>query len=293
VGWYSVIAPHHALLRELLIDGFVQPLDPARIPRLAEVDPRFLMPEWLEIDGQRYAVPLVWGTCPAIYNADLLPEPPASWLELDTEFYTGKIGMHDDGLSHFYVWGRAVGANDAANLTSEEFARTIDVLSRLKGERVRHFTPFIGDLTKELASGKVQISTTGWEGMLLLPEAEGVNLRIARLAPGDFSWLQTLAIAAEAPMLEAAHQFIDFMLSPEEQAGLATRTMRGIVHPAAVPLIDEPVRALTDYANLDMVFTTSPMLSFPPLAETAGGPTAYLQWVTAWDQIRSVDSMAA
>ncbi len=94
-------------------------------------------------------------------------------------------------------------------------------------------------------------------------------------------------------MTDAAHQFIDFMLSAEEQAGLANRTIRGIVNLGATGLIDEHIRNLTDYSNLDAALAQSPMLGFPPLSETVDGPATYLDWVTSWERIRLVKSEAA
>jgi spermidine/putrescine transport system substrate-binding protein len=293
IGYYSIIAPHHGLLPLLHTDGFVQPLDLNRVPRFAELGPQFLLPETTEIDGARYAVPLVFGTSPCIYNAALLPEPPAWWTDLDSPVFDGKVGMFDDGLGHFFHWGRVVSPETAPNLSTDDFGRAVLLLTSLKHNRVSHFTPFDYDLVLELASGKAVVSTTGWEGMLLLPEAAGADLRIARPEPGDYAWVQTLAIAAGAPQPEAAHQLIDFMLSPEEQAALAVRVVRGVVHPAAGALIPEPYHSLLGYPDLDAVLAHSPILDFPPIGEASGEAVTYLEWVIAWEQIRLAESEAA
>jgi spermidine/putrescine transport system substrate-binding protein len=292
-GRYSVLPPHHGLVPMMLAGNLIQPLDEGLIPRLAEVDARLLLPDTTVVDGRRGAVPLIWGTCPCIYNADLLPEPPTSWAELDSDAFTGRIGMQDDSFGHMNLWGRVSAGDTVPILTPAQFDATTSILENLKRNRVAHFTPYAADLTAHLANGSILLTTTGWEGMLLLPEAAGANLQIARLAPGDFSWMQTLAIAADAPMPEVAHQFINFMLGPEEQAGLAHRTQRNIVHPGAPPFIDEPLRNLTAYDDLDAVLSQSPILDFPPVGETMDGTATYLDWVTAWEQIRLVKSEAA
>lgn len=293
VRQYSVIAPHHGLTMALQLAGLIQPLDLGHIPHWAEVDPRFTLPETTVVDGVRYAAPILFGTCPAIYNADLLPEPPVRWADLDSDAFTGKVAMLDDSFSHFNLWGRVIDADAAPALSSEAMQRTVDILANLKRNRVSHFTPFPGDLVAQLARGKAVISTTGWGGLTLLPERGTAQLRTAHLAPGDFSFVQTLVISAEAPQVEAAHQFIDFMLSPDEQAALAARTTRGIVHPRAVALIPEQIRVLTDYANLDAVFAQSPILPYPPLAASPDGTATYADWVVAWERIRTLKSNAA
>jgi spermidine/putrescine-binding protein len=277
LGFYSIIAPHHGLLPLLHRNGFVQPLDLNRIPRFPELNPRFFLPETTEIDGARYAVPLVFGTSPCIYNAALLPEPPAAWTDLDSPVFDGKVGMFDDGLGHFMQWGRVASTATAPRLDPSEFERTVLLLTSLKRNRVSHFTPFVNDLVAQLASGKAVVTTTGWEGMLFLPEAAGVDLRIARPAPGDYSWVQ----------------FIDFMLSPEEQAALSMRIVRGVVHPGAGALIPEPLHSQLGYPDLDAVLAHSPILDFPPISETADNAATYLDWVSSWERIRLIKSQAA
>lgn len=293
LGFFSIIAPHHGLLPLLHRGGFVQPLDLNRIPRFTELSPRFLLPETTEIDGARYAVPLVFGTSPCIYNAALLPEPPAAWTDLDSLVFDGKVGMFDDGLGHFMQWGRGANPATAPRLDRAEFEHTVLLLTSLKQNRVSHFTPYVNDLVVALASGKAVVTTTGWEGMLFLPEAAGVDLRIARPAPGDYSWVQTLAIPTDAPQPEAAHQLIDFMLSPEEQAALSMRIVRGVVHPGAGALIPEPIHSRLGYPDLDAVLAHSPILDFPPISETTDNAATYLDWVSSWERIRLIKSQAA
>ena len=290
---YSVIAPHHGLIPDLKMRGYIQPLDPNQIPHLAEIDSHFALPGTTVIDGAKYGAPLIFDTCPALYNADLLPEPPNNWLALASDLYTGKVGMLDDGFSHFNLWGRAIGAAHPPNLSANEMLATTAILSELKQNRVSHFTPYPADLVAQLANGKAVISTTGWGGLTLLPDRGNANIKVVHLLPGDFSFVQVLAIPAEAPQLPAAHQFINFMLSPNEQATLANRTTRAIVNLAAVPMIDPAISAFTNYADLDTVMAQSPPLGFPPIGETADGTASYLDWALAWDKVRSLKSTAA
>jgi spermidine/putrescine-binding protein len=290
---YSVVAPHHGLTGPLHDAGLIQPLDLNKVPNFAGIDPHFALPETTVIDGARYATPLIFDTCPALYNADLLKEPPTHWLELDSDAFTGKVAMLDDSFSHFNLWSRVIGAVHPPDLTPDEMRQTRAVLSDLKADRVSHFTPYPADMVMQLGRGKAVISTTGWGGLTLLPDKGKANIKVVHLAPGDFSFVQALAIPAEAPDIDGAHQFIDFMLSPNEQAALANRTTRGIVHPGAVPMIDPAISAFIDYANLDAVLAQSPPLAFPPLGDTPNGAVTYLDWVLTWERIRSLKSNAA
>ena len=187
---YSVIAPHHGLIGDLQQRGFIQPLDPNQIPHLAEIDSHFALTDTTVIDGAKYGAALIFDTCPALYNADLLPEPPNNWLALASDLYTGKVGMLDDGFSHFNLWGRAIGAAHPPNLSANEMLATTAILSELKQNRVSHFTPYPADLVAQLANGKAVISTTGWGGLTLLPDRGKANIKVVHLQPGDFSFVQ-------------------------------------------------------------------------------------------------------
>jgi putative spermidine/putrescine transport system substrate-binding protein len=289
---YSVIVPHHGLTLALKQQGLIQAIDTAQVPTLSQVDPHFALDNDTVISGEKCAIPVLFGTTPCIYNVGALAELPTSWADLDSDDFTGKVGMLDDGLSHFYVAGRAIGSDTTPALMGLEFNQAENVLTELKAERVSHFTAYPNDLADQLRRGKAVISTTGAEGMTLMPEAGG-KLGVARLAPGDFGFVQTLAITTNAPLVPAAYQFIDFMLGASEQAALAIRTARGIVNPGAVSLLPQSLLNLTNYHDLDAVFAQSPLLGFPPLSETARGPKSYLDWVLAWDAIRQTKSRAA
>ena len=289
---YSVVIPHEGLTRDLQQEGLIQPIDIAQIPNIAGIDPHFALETDTVIGNEKYAIPALFGTCPCIYNTEKLPEPPANWADLASADFTGQIGMLDDPFSNFNLAGRAIGSLHMPLMTESQFNDAADLLHDLKGERVSHFTASPVDLVTRLRQGKCTISLTGYEAMTIYAEAQG-KLAVARLAPGDFTFVQTFAIPATAPNPAAAHQFINFMLDPGEQAGLANRTQRGIVNLAAVPMIDPVVAGLTNYADLDAVFAQSPITGFPPLNQTARAGATWTDWVIAWDEIRLTDSKAA
>lgn len=288
---YSVIAPHHGLVKALQQQQLLQPIDPNQISHLSKIEPSLAVTDAVVFDSQTWAVPLLFGTTPCIYNTELLPEPPTTWSDLDSDAFTGRLGMLDDPLGHFYLAGLAVGSTTVPALEPADFAQASDLLTDLKRNRVSHFTAYPDDLVTQLSGGKAVISTTGYEGMTLYKEAAG-KLAVARLAPHDFSFVQALAIPANAPNPIAAHAFIDFMLEKNEQAGLANRTQRGIVNLGAVPLMDPAVASLTNYADLHAVLTQSPILGFPPLATSASPAATYADWIVAWDAVRQTTSRA-
>lgn len=292
-GRYSVVSPHQGLIRGLHDVGLLQPIDPAKLPHLAEVEPRFNGDRWFMIDGQRYGVPLVYGTSPLVTSAKVLPTPPASWEELTAKAYTGKLGMLDDGLGHLLHWSAALGYPDPVAMTLDDLAEVTRLLVTLKRDQVRIFTTSVGELAAGLASGEILATTNGWEGLPLLPEAADGELRLSHPAPRDYGYIHALCIPAGAPDVEGAHRMIDFMLQADQQAALAGRVKRGVVNLGALPLLADIIEPYVGYPDLDAILATSPITSFPPLTGREEGWATYVDWVNAWERVRLTASKNA
>jgi spermidine/putrescine transport system substrate-binding protein len=289
---YSVISPHQGLIGLLHELDLIQPINPAKLPHLSEIDPRFNDDRWFLIDGERYGVPLAYGSSPLVYNAATLPTPPAEWRDLLSPDYIGKLAMIDDGLGHLMHWSHALGFPDPSELTRDHLTELLAQLTVMKRSQVRLFTDSLGEMATALVRGEVLATTTGWEGLPLVEEAQGGDLRLAHPLPGDYGYIHALCIPADAPDVAGAHRFIDFMLQAEQQASLANRVKRAVINQEAVPLLAEPVRALYNYADLDAMLSLSPVLSFPPMTSPDGVAT-YLDWIQGWERIRLVKSKYA
>ena len=285
-GRYSIVSPHQGVVRGLHDVGLLQPIDPAKLPHLAEVAPRFDGDRWFAVDGRRYGVPLLYGTSPLVTSAATLPEPPAGWDELTGRAYRGKLGMMDDGLGHLLHWSHALGYPDPAAMTPADLAAVTTQLIALKRDQVGIFTTSIGEIAAGLASGDIRATTTGWEGMPLLPEATGADLRLSHPSPGDVGFVHALCIPAGAPDVDGAHRVIDFLLQADQQAALARRVKRGVVNLSALPLLDPTIVPYVGYPDLDATLLASPIASFPPLDDAASGVATYVDWVNAWERVR-------
>lgn len=286
LGNYDVVTPSNGLVQPLAQAGLIQPLDLARLPNAAALLPRFQSPDWVTHDGQVYGVPLSWHTYPMVYNADLLPTPPESWLDLADGRFKGRIVMNDDVIAHVTTWNRALGAADPARVSKSQLNETVSLLISIKRDHARSYVGSLNEIAARLTTGGSWLSSTGQEIVPRLPEAAGANLRLARPRPGDFSVCDCLCIPAQAPQLDLAYAYLDHMISAEAQTALANAQYRGVVASPAIDLLATEVRELYAYDDLDAVFETSPLVGFPPLEADAGDTATYVDWVLAWDRIR-------
>jgi spermidine/putrescine transport system substrate-binding protein len=287
IGRFDVVTPQNGVVQGMIDVGLIQPLDESRLTHFGENIPQFQQPEWSIRDGVRYAAPFLWGSSPLAYNAEMIEAAPESWVGLEADTYRKKIVMLDDGLTHFRVWNRALGAEDATKVTPEQLDRTTETLMALKSKQVVALVRSMDDVAAYLARGDAWVSTSAWELVPAMKVAKDKPVRTFHPLPGDFTFCDTLCLVANAPQPDAAHDFINYMTSPEVQARAMNRMVRGVVNAQAVPMLDEGVRSLFHYDDLDNFFASNPLLGFPPLGDNDEGFSTYTDWVNAWERVRT------
>jgi len=286
-GTIDLVTPYHGYVRNLFEAGLLQPIDYARLPNTEDYIPLFQKPDWNTFDGQTYAAPFVWGTGPMIYNAKFIPEAPAEWMDVMNPEYTGHVVMTDDALGHYLIWNQVTGAEDPTQVTQEQLDATTDLLIQIKTEQARAFSPSMGDLADIMARGEAWISTIGWEAIPNFPVSQGADLRYTHPAPGDFTFVDSYCIPVDAPNVDAAYSFIDFMLGPEAQAIAMDDMDSATVNESAIAVLNEETRAIFPYDNLDEIFEVAPVWGFPPLEDQGDGIMTYNDWLAAWERLRA------
>jgi spermidine/putrescine transport system substrate-binding protein len=288
VGYFDLITPTLGLVRPLAEAGLTVPLDEAKVPSLSGLMPPFDRLELSMLDGVRVAAPLLWSPLPLAYAPDAIESPPERWADLTTPRFEGQIVMADDVLAHFLIWNRALGAQDPTRVTRQQLQQTATLLADMKTINASAFENTVLAAMQGVAAGRGTLSTVGWQAAPLIPVGEDRPLAIQHPFPGDVSYCDSLAVVRNAPQWELAHALIDDMLSAETQARLAPRMRWGTVSAAAVDLLEPPIRDLFDYGDLDGVFSVSPLYGYPPLADEGEDVATYVEWLAAWDRIRSL-----
>jgi spermidine/putrescine transport system substrate-binding protein len=286
IGEYDVVTPHNGIVKPLVDVGLIDPLDPGQLPNAEGAFPRFRWPDWVTVVDKVYGAPFLWGTSPMVYAPAHVATAPTSWLDIQATKYKGRVVMTEDGFGHLLIWNGVMGHTDPTRVTINDLNATTDLLISIKQNRASAYVGTMNDVARLLASGTAWVSTIGWESTPSLPQAKGANLKITHPRPGDYSFCDNLSLAKGAPNPDLAHAFVDYMLSPETQADLMNRLLRGTVNANAVDLLDPTARGLYTYDDLDTVFGLSPLRGFPPLEDAGDGIATYVDWVKSWERVR-------
>jgi spermidine/putrescine-binding protein len=236
VADYDVVVPSDYMLKILVPQGLLRPLDRARLPHRSGLDPRFLNRRF--DPGNGHSLPYLWGTTGIGYDRRKLGEL-TSWGALFDKKNAGRILMLDDEREAFgaalRLDGRSINERDPQALQR--------AAERLKAQRTLVRTYNSSDFANLLASGDVDVAQ-GYNGELAKVVAKDPG-RLAYAVPkeGGTLWIDNLAIPAKARHLDAAYAFIDYVLEPAVAAKIVAGVRYASANRAAWPLIPEDIRA--------------------------------------------------
>jgi spermidine/putrescine-binding protein len=289
-GQMDIIADNKDFMRSLMDGGveLFQPLDLERIPNAAGLFPAFKDAPWLVKDGQVYAIPLIWGDQPVVYDPERWPEgPPAKYTDFADPKYAGELVMVDDPVANTWLFARSLGFPEPQRLTQEQLDQTIDAMLKVKPNVVT-LTPTLGDQADVLIRGDASMGIGGWAYQLQIAKEKGKTLAAASPAEdGTYYWSDAYAIAIDAPNVDNAYAFIDFMMAPENNAAIATELGSAATIEAAVPLMPEDARGLYDYTEVQKpgggILGTQ---AITPPTEDEGDIVGIAKWKEAWDRFK-------
>lgn len=212
VADYDLCVPSDYMIRVLISEKLLQPIDRAKVPNFKNIDARFLHRSF-DPENQ-YTVPYLWGTTGLGYNKLQVSGPIESWQAVFDEKYAGKILMLDDMRECFAAalksMGQSLNTTDPAAL--EAAAKMLKAQKRL----VKTYNS--NDYDNILAAGDVAI-------------AHGYNGQIAKLAakePAKFAYvipkegatqsMDGMCIPAKARHVEEALAFLNFIHEPQINA---------------------------------------------------------------------------
>ena len=288
-GQLDIISDNKDFQRSLIASGeeLYQALDLSRIPNAAGLFPAFANAEWLTKDGNVYGVPLIWGDEPCVYNPTKWDGVPAKYTDFADKKYKGELVMVDDAVANTWLWSKSMGIADPSRVTQAQLDATIKEMLKTKPNIVT-FSASLGDQADVLVRGDASIAIGGWAYQIVLAEKKGVALKSASPATdGTFFWSDAYGIAVDSPNIDNAYAFINFMMSPEANAAIATELGSGATISAAVDQLDANTKGLYDYSIVAQTGggVLGSQVVVPPTKDD-GDIVGMPAWVKAWEAFK-------
>lgn len=288
-GAMDLITPNKDFQRAILESGteLMQPLDLNRIPSAAGLFPAFKDAPWLVRDGKTYGVPMIWGDTPCVYNPAKWDKMPERYTDFSDQKYKGELVLLDDPFGNIWLWAASLGMPQPSRLTKDQLAQVLEAMLKVKPNIVTVGASH-GDMADVLVRGDASIGIGGWAYQAIIARDKGVTLAVGTPATdGTFFWSDAYAIAADAPNIDNAYAFIEFVTKPESNAALATELASGCTIEAAYALMDPSLTALYPYDNVRRpgggILGTQTVV---PPQNPEGDVVGAASWVEAWQTFK-------
>ena len=214
-GAMDIIASNKDFVRAVLASDveFLQPLDMRRIPNAAGLFPAFKNAPWTTRRGQTFAIPLIWGDEPCIYNPKKWDGMPPKYTDFADPKYKGELVFLNDPFSNIWLFATSTRMPQPNRLTQKQLDEVVAAMLTVKPNIVA-FGASLGDMVDIMIRGDASIGIGGWAFQTIIAARKGVELVSASPAlDGTFFWCDAYSIALDAPNPDNAYAFINFMMS--------------------------------------------------------------------------------
>ncbi len=232
---YDLIVPSDYMVRILVLEGLLQPLDLTQVPNLRHLDPSALN---LPFDpGNAYSLPYTWGVTGIGYRKDKVGESLGSWADLWDARWRGRIVMLDDMREVFGAALKLLGYS--LNSTDpQQLRQARDQLLKQK-PLVRAYDS--ANFDQLLLSGEAWIAQA-WDGQILRARRENPNIEFVIPREGTTLIVDNLCIPRSARRPDLAHEFINYLLDPAIAAANMNEIMYLMPNVSARSLLREELR---------------------------------------------------
>lgn len=211
--------------------GIYQSLDKDKLPMLQDADQQFVTP--LERDGQLYGAPYLWGTVGFAYDEKKIkalnkPDLPLdSWAlvfepENIKQVAKGcKIAFTDSPIYLYPVLLNYLGLNPQTT-DPADYAKATE-----RFEAIRPYITYFHDsqYMNDIANGNICLAL-GWSGDLVLARTrakeagKGLNIHYVNPKEGSLFLYDVMAVPKASKNVDAAQQFINYLMQPKVMAEL-------------------------------------------------------------------------
>ena len=289
-GAMDLLTPNKDFQKAILQAGveLFQPLDLSRIPTAAGLFPAFKDAPWLVRDGATYGIPIIWGDEPCVFNPEKWEAMPPKYTDFADAKFKGELVLLDDPFGNIWLWATSLGMPEPHRLTKAQLDEVLAAMMAVKPNVVAVGASH-GDMADVLIRGDAAIGVGGWAYQALIARDKGVKLVVGSPEiDGTFFWSDAYAIAVDAPNLDNAYAFIDFMTSPASNAALAVELGSGCTVEAAFDLMDPTVRDLYPFDNVRQpgggILGTQVVV---PAQEPDGDIVGAASWVETWQTFKA------
>ncbi len=209
---FDLVVPSNSWVPIFIEKGLIQPLDLSKLPNHANI-----APQWMEVPwdpGRTYTVPWQWGSTgvavnTSAYTGDI--NTSAIFMDPPPEL-VGKVNVTPEmndvmSLALMYVGG------EPCTEDTEVLKKVRDALMAAKPK----WMSMDYGMTEKMAANDVMASVY-WNGAIFRARLQNPDVAYGYPKEGYPLWMDSVALLSDAQNVDEAHQFLNFILEPENAA---------------------------------------------------------------------------
>jgi len=209
---YDIVVPGDYMVAIMVGEGLLAEINASGMENFKNLDPNWVDVYW--DPGRKYSVPYQWGTTSftvdsAVYGGDI------DTLEIvfnPPEELKGRINMLND-MNDVINAGLRYLDYPRCNSDPAQMKELLALLLKAKEDwRTMDYA-----VIEKLTSKDVDLSQS-WNGAAMRARADRPTLKYAYPKEGFTGWMDNVAVLADAPNMENAKLFVNFMMEPENAA---------------------------------------------------------------------------
>ncbi len=222
---FDIVVPTHTHMPQYIARGLLMESRPDLMENFTHVDPRWVHVDW--DPGRHYSVPWQWGTTGIAVNTKLYDgDIDTSAVFMDPpEALAGKINVVPEMPDIMAMALMYVGAEPCT--TDPETLEKVRAALMAARPRWRSMQPA---MTGKLSTNEV-LASVNWNGSTFQARLANDELAYGYPRQGYPIWMDSAAILADAPNVENAELFLNFIMAPRNAAMISSfaRYANGIV----------------------------------------------------------------
>lgn len=212
---YDIIVPTGPFIQQMIANDLLLKLNKDLIPNISEMDPAYLGRSW--DPNNEYSICKAWGTTGFVYDKNVIKRELKTWndfIDAAKNEASGSVSLLDDPaeLTGLYYWANGIDwtTTDTAHLDAAEKFLTEEL-----APHVARFDSYPGSSAIPQGSSALFQVWNGDARQGILSSDDPDRWQWVLGSPATELWADNWAISASAPHPEAAHAFINYVLSPE------------------------------------------------------------------------------
>lgn len=255
---YDIVSVASNLTKQLFSEGLLLPVDTSCVANWKNLDPAFGTAGYVQTgkEGEVIGVPTVWGPEGLIYRTDIITEPVDSWSILWNEEYSGRLSAIDYGYEMILIAALYLGyqeelKQDPIVFTDEQFDNIKQALIDQK-KLLNKYWSDASEAEAGLASGET-VATIGRILFQVDLDKESIPVKLVSPKEGTQGWSTSTCIAAKSQNVDAAYEFLNYVISPDYGLPLADAMGYPSSSSEVLSALPEDVRARMTFNDPNIV----------------------------------------